>query len=394
MVGANTVRFDDYEFIRKIQSGELDVITWLSGQDEESIRERINERIDDDLDVSEGSYLYDATEPSNVEFAIAYFMLKNIILLAFPQHSFDEWLDMAAAMRGVYRNKARYATGKLVVKGSAGTVIPAGTRFSNTIPFGSTIEPKYYSTMEEAVIDESGKVEIPIQADEPGAKGNAKVGEINLNIQDVKDIESVTNEKPIQNGVDQEKDVNLLERVLEAARNTSTSGNKKSYRKWAKEVSGVADAEVIPLWKGPGTVKVIIVGDGGKPIPELISDVKEYLDPSDHEGEGEGCAPIGAVVTVSTVENLIINVSIASIEVSAGYETEQAKINIKAAIAASIAKVGIGGMVRIREVEDSIKHAEGIVDFGKVLINGSDENIQASAYLKPIVGEVTYNGNS
>lgn len=394
MVGANAVRFNDYEFIRKIQSGELDVITWLSEQDEESIRERIYERIDDDLDVSEGSYLYDATEPSNVEFAIAYFMLKNIILLAFPQHSFDEWLDMAAAMRGVYRNKARYATGKLTVKGAAGTVIPAGTRFSNTIPFGSTIEPKYYSTMEEAVIDDSGKTEIPIQADEPGAKGNAKAGEVNLNIQDVKDIESVTNEKPIQNGVDQESDANLLERVLEAARNTSTSGNKKSYRKWAKEVSGVADAEVISLWNGPGTVKVIIVGDGGKPIPELISDVKEHLDPSDHEGEGEGCAPIGAVVTVSTVENLIINVSIASIEVSVGYETEQAKINIKTAIAASIAKVGIGGMVRIREVEDSIKHAEGIVDFGKVLINGSDENIQASAYLKPIVGEVTYNGNS
>lgn len=386
----DVLKFEDYEFIKQIQSGELDVITWLTEQDEESIRNRICSRIPVDMDISEGSYLYDATEPSNIEFAIAYFMLRNVILLAFPQHSFGEWIDYAAALRGMSRNPAKYATGKVTIKGAAGTVIPSGTIFSNTIPAGSDMEPKYYNTIEEAVIGDDGIISVKIQAEVAGTEGNANAGEINLNIQDVKDIVSVTNETALKNGVAEESDESLVARILEAARDQATSGNVKSYKKWAKEVSGVADVDVVPLWNGPGTVKVIIVGNGGVPIPELINDVKEYLDPADHEGEGEGCAPIGAVVTVVTVENFVLDIWIESIEVATNFLEAEAKNNIYVGLKTSIAEIGIGGLIRRRDIEDSIKHAEGIVDFGRVLVNGSDKNIQVGAHLKPIIGEVTY----
>lgn len=386
----DVVSFRDYDFIRQIQSGELDVITWLAEQDEDSIRDRVYSRIPDDLDVSEGSYLYDATEPSNTEFAIAYFMLRNIIYIAFPQHSFGEWLDYAAALRGMSRNPATYATGKLTIRGAIGTVIPLGSVFSNTIPNGSTIETKYYSTIEEAVIGDEGIVEVTIQADTAGTEGNANAGEINLNIQDIKDIISVMNEKALTNGVAEESDKSLTARILEAARNQSTSGNQKSYKKWAKEVSGVVDVDVVPIWAGPGTVKVIIVGEGGIPIPDLIGQVKEHLDPADHEGEGVGCAPIGAVVTVATVENFVLNIWIQSIEVADNYPEADAKENIYASLKQSISEIRIGGLIRLRDTEDAIKHAEGILDFGDVRINGLDRNIQVGAHLKPIIGEVTY----
>lgn len=382
----------DYDFIQKIRDGELDVISWLAAQDENSIRNRIYARVPADIDTSVGSYEYDAIEPSTIEFAVQYFMLRNIIFMAYPQHAFGEWLTLAAEARGVYRNAAKYATGKLLISGTAGTKIPKGTKFSNVIPQGSTIKTKYYSTTEVAVIPEEGKIEIPIIADEAGTAGNAFANEITLNIESVKNITSVTNENALTTGVDEEKDESLLSRLLEVARNQSASGNKKSYVIWAKEVSGVTEVDVIPLWNGPGTVKVIIVGDGGKPVPELISEVKEHLDPSDHEGEGEGRAPIGAVVTVTTVENLVINVYIEKVELSPGYEPEAAKVNIKMALATYISSVGIGGIVRLRAAEDSVKHANGVIDFGSVTLNGEEKNIQVAAHLKPILGEVSIGG--
>lgn len=93
-------KLPSYDFIKMIQEGNLDVVEWLALQDEESIRERIYKRVPEGLDISVGSYEYDAIEPTNTEFAIVYFMLKNIILLAFPQYSFGEWLTLAAASRG------------------------------------------------------------------------------------------------------------------------------------------------------------------------------------------------------------------------------------------------------------------------------------------------------
>lgn len=392
MVKESIKNIAEYEIIEKIRTGELDVVSWLAEQDEVSIRERIYRRVDDNLDVSEGSYLYDALEPSNVEFGISYFMLHNIILLAFPQYTFGKWLTLSAAARGVTRNAARTATGYLTVKADVGTIIPAGTKFSNTIPSGSDIEPKYYSTIEQTVVGESGEAQIHIRADILGVAGNASVGEINLNVQDIKKITSIINTAPLVNGVDEESDESLLERLLEKVRNPPSSGNKKDYERWAKEVSGVMDAVCIPLWDGPGTVKVVIMGKGGEAIPELIQEVKEYLDPTDHEGEGEGCAPVGAVVTVGTIEPFQIKVRIDDLSLMSGYELDSIKADIEKAIVKYVAEVGIGVTVRLRYIEDAIKHVLGVYDFGKVFVNGQDTNVSVPVNLKPVVltGGVTF----
>ena len=46
----------EYDFIEKIKEGSLDIIEWLAVQDEETIRERVYERVPADLDISVGSY--------------------------------------------------------------------------------------------------------------------------------------------------------------------------------------------------------------------------------------------------------------------------------------------------------------------------------------------------
>lgn len=384
----------DIDLISDIHSGKIDVIAWLSEQNEESIRERVFSRVPDDLDTSVGSYEYDALEPSNLEFGIAYFVLKNIILLAFPQYSYGDWLTLAAESRGVDRHGARYATGILLVSGEKGTPIPRGSKFSTTIPYGSDIIPKYYTTTQDAVIGDSGTAEVMIQADAIGSAGNAKEDEINLNIQSIRNIKRVRNPMALTDGADAESDESLLSRTLERVRNPPSSGNKKDYRRWAREITGVEDAKVIPLWDGPGTVKVIIIGQRSRPIPDLIEEVKEYLDPSDHEGEGEGKAPIGAVVTVTTVELFEVEIAIIGLEILKNFDMALVREDIEANLIRYMEKVEIGAVVRIHDVEECVKTTAGVRDFGTIMLNDIEDSIDPGEYLKPAIKEVIFKDGS
>ncbi len=386
-------KLSSYEFIKMIQEGTLDVIEWLALQDEESIRERVYERVPEALDISVGSYEYDAIEPTNTEFAVVYFMLRNVILLAFPQHSFGKWLTLSAASHGIYRKNATYASGKLLITGAAGTIIPAGTKFSNVIPVGSSAAIKYYTSQEYAAVGDDGRAEVEVVSDEIGAAGNAQKGEITLNLSDIQNLTSISNVSAISNGADEEDDPSLLSRLLDRVRNPISGGNKNAYRQWAREIPGVDDAEVISLWDGPGTVKVLIIGKGGNPILDLVDKVKEYLDPSDHEGEGEGMAPVGSVVTVATTEIYQIRIDINGLEFEAGYSLANTRQPIINSIKEEVARVSIGGLVRIHYVEDAVRHVVGVKDFGSVLMNQSRDNIQMPVHLKPSVGEVYFDGN-
>lgn len=243
------------------------------------------------------------------------------------------------------------------------------------------------------MVGDDGQIEVEVISDELGAAGNAQAEEINLNLSDIENLVSISNPVAFTNGVDEEKDESLLSRLLDKVRNPINGGNKNDYKQWAKEVPGVAEVEVIPLWNGPGTVQVIIIGEGGSPIPDLIGKVKEYLDPVDHEGEGEGKAPIGAVVTVITTENYMIRIDINGLEFEAGYNLLNTRQNIIQLVKEEVAKVSIGGLVRIHYVEDAIKHVPGIKDFGSVLMNQSGSNIQTPIHLKPFVGEVYFDGD-
>lgn len=65
--------------------------------------------------------------------------------------------------------------------------------------------------------------------------------------------------KLLQPVIDQETDDELRARYYIKIQTPATSGNAYHYRLWSKEVSGVGDAKVYPLWNGNGTVKVLII---------------------------------------------------------------------------------------------------------------------------------------
>lgn len=58
-----------------------------------------------------------------------------------------------------------------------------------------------------------------------------------------------------------EADADYLARILDRIRRPPAGGNRYDYVKWAKEITGVAEAWCVPLGQGLGTVDVIILAD-------------------------------------------------------------------------------------------------------------------------------------
>jgi uncharacterized phage protein gp47/JayE len=75
-----------------------------------------------------------------------------------------------------------------------------------------------------------------------------------------------------------ETDAALLARLLDYIRRPPAGGNRYDYVKWALEVSGVAAAHCIPTGQGPGTVDLIIMGDGwATPSDALLAAVYAHV---------------------------------------------------------------------------------------------------------------------
>ena len=144
---------------------------------------------------------------------------------------------------------------------------------------------------------------VKVQAVKAGKTGNVGAKSIILMPKTIQGIKSVNNIKATYDGFDAETDASLLERYLIAVRTPATSGNVYHYKQWAREVEGVGDTRIFPLWNGANTVKVVIIDDNQQPASlELVKKVQDHIDPMGEDnatwGAGYGEALIGAYSTV------------------------------------------------------------------------------------------------
>ena len=168
----------------------------------------------------------------------------------------------------------------------------------------------------------NGTADIPVEAVNSGEAGDVKENTITVIPMSIPGITAVTNAEATSGGYDEEDDEDLLKRYLEKVRLPATSGNKYEYYEWAKSVSGVGDARVIPIWNGPGTVKVIIVDANMQVAPaSLIQSVADYI---------ETVRPIGATVTVVSPTPIPVTITA---KISGTLDKEQFLKDINAYIA-------------------------------------------------------------
>lgn len=278
--------------------------------------------------------------------------------------------------KGIKRKDASKATVTLTVTGD-GTV--------NKGDIFQTATGIQFAADETTVV--SGSADITATAVVGGRSGNAAAGSIVVMPVTIPGIVSVTNTETADGGYDQESDDDLRERYYEALQKPATSGNEYHYIQWAKEVVGVGDAKVYPLWQGDNTVQVVIVDSNGEvPSDELVKEVQEHIDP-DSSGLGLGEAPIGAYCTVTAAEALEIDVSLKLV----GADTEALRQAIEESVKAYLREIAFKqNYVSYARLSNAIIDTEGIIDYSDLTINGDVKNVAVSDKSVAVLGVISY----
>lgn len=349
-------------------------------EDEETIHQRMLQKVPPGISKIEGDFFYDATRPGAVGKAqLVQFTLQNLLMLFFVQTSHGIYLDCLGQPRGVTRLQPTHSTGVVMLIGQPGTIISVGS----VVTTQSSIEAPVVSfeTIEEATIGGNGEVLLRAMCTEPGTEGNVPAGVITLMTEPIEGVSAVTNPEPLTGGTDEEDDDSLRERVLDAWRLPATSGNKYHYKMWAREVPGVGDAKVFPVWDGPGTVKVVIV-DGSKRAasPELIDTVFNHIEEK---------RPIGAGVTVASAIEKQINIT-TDVTLAGGHNIPQVKEVFEQAVVEFFKGIALTeGYVSYARLGGILLEIPGVGDYTNLKVNGGTGNVLLGEDETPVLGAVT-----
>lgn len=260
------------------------------------------------LDTREGSILFNALAPAAVELAIMYTELDNAINESFVDTASREYILKACEQIGMDISSFDASYG--VHKGEFDVEIQLGTRWNCDL---------YNYVVTEAIgLNEStGFYEYRMTCETAGTAPNNQKGTL-IPINDVGKVEHAELTECLIEGENENTDDEMRDAYYAYVNGLVTDGNVAQYKIWCDNYDGVGNYKIFPLWNGANTVKVsILSASNGPASDELIQDFQNYLDPN-IEGMGNGIAPIGAFVTVSTATEVPINVT-ADVMLSDGY---------------------------------------------------------------------------
>ncbi|SFA70027.1 baseplate J/gp47 family protein [Clostridium frigidicarnis] len=343
------------------------------------IHNEMLDNISNDYAKNIGYPMYDLTKSFAIEASTLYNAMQEMInKLDVDKLEGKELEKYIYQRKGLKRKIATNAKGIIIVKGNG--QINKGDLFSTAIGI------RFRSLETKKIVNEA---EISIEAIQPGSTGIVGQNTITQMPVTLQGIVSVTNINPTYDGYDSETDESLRQRYYEALQIPATSANKFHYIKWSKEVIGVGNVKVIPLWNGDNTVKVVIIDDNNLPAnEELINRVQTYIDPvgvynEDKKtwstwGSGSGEAPIGAYTTVVSATALLINISV-DIQEMNNYKSEDVLKNIKTDITNYLKEIAFKqDFISYARVGAIILNTEGVQDYKDLNINGGSSNITIS----------------
>lgn len=278
---------------------------------------------------------------------------------AFPQTAAGAQLDLHGAQRGVPRREAKRAAGVV----SFSRYLPLS--FDLVVPQGTVCaasgEPAVeYETTEEAVLS-AGEltVDVPVQALEAGAAGNAAAGYVTTLVSAPTGINYAVNQAPITGGRDAEGDEDYRRRVLEAYAHSPNGSNADYYRQAALEQEGVALAQAVPQ-AGGGGVTLYLWGEGAAPGSGVVEAVSQAL---------EGRRELGIAVTVKAAQALNLTVPV-KVKLPAEVDFPWAQQQVQQAVEGYFSGLGIGEGFLLTGITRAVLGAVPAqkVEFGPALV--------------------------
>ena len=291
----------------KKASGELNTVNYES-MTYELILQRMMNRVSanyPNIDTREGSILFNALAPASLELAIMYTELDNVLSESFVGTATREYLLTACLQMGM--DISVFSASNGVHKGVFNVEVPIGSRWN--------YELYNYAVTEYIGLDENNNHEYRMICETEGLAPNTATGDLTAITYTANDLTYARVTECLVEGEDETSDDDIRSTYYEYVNNTTVDGNIKQYERWCTEykdengVRGVGNCKILPLWNGDNTVKVsILSASNGIASDELVADLQEYFDPN-CEGMGNGVAPIGAFVTVSTASEVKINIT-------------------------------------------------------------------------------------
>lgn len=328
---------------------------------------------------SVGFIIWDTFRAIAITLMTVWDLLKYIASLDdLSNFDYDDLVRWVKQRRGIIAKGETKARGYLKVVNGAGT-IPKGALFE-------TQDGLQFESVETVTVAQDDT--FIIECLTSGIIGNVPAETINKIPQTITGIVSVINPEALSGGYEKETKESIIARYEEDLQKPITSGNIYHYKKWAKEVTGVGEADIKPLWNGDNTVKIIIV-DSNMEIPDanLINEVQNYIDPYtliDDVKAGWGCgngqAPIGAYCTVAGATPLNINVS-CDIVIKTGLSLVEVKENISNKIKGYLKSIAFDDdidYVSYARIGAVILEADGVADYNNLLVNDATDNIAIS----------------
>lgn len=279
-------------------------------------------------------------------------------------------------LKGVKRKLATHAVGLLKITGTCS--LRAGDIFE-------TKSGTQFVVVKDTGIQNEGFAEIKSRV--AGVAGNVGANTIKQMPITIQGVKSVTNPEQTHDGFEAESDESLIERYYLAVRTPATSGNIYHYMQWAREVPGVSDVDVIPLWNGNNTVKVIIINmEKQMASEELVKRVQDYIDPG-ITGSGAGVAPIGAYCTVVSAKAKPINCKFKIIK--GNDYTESLVPQLKESLVSFFKRIAFKkDYVPYALLSSAILEVEGVREWSNLTINSGVSNISIARDEVAILGEV------
>ena len=194
--------------------------------------------------------------------------------------------------------------------------------------------------------------------------------------------------KEISGGENIESDEDLRKRLYFIVAHPEGVGTVTDYERWALEVDGVKIAKALPCFYGNGTVKVIVGGEYGSVLDdELVRKVQDYICPLG-EKYGQGKAPIGSTVTVTTFDEIPISISVEGLKIEDTYNLDIVKLKLEENIREYLLKAR--DVIIYHEIIGIVIGSYGVKDFKQLLVNGLKENITLNFDEKGILEEILY----
>ena len=321
------------------------------------------ERMPDIYDKRDGSMAYNAGAARNFEGAQQYGALDFILSQTFALSASREHLIKRASDRSIYPYPATPSV-HYALFDRAGQDVPAGTRFSCEDLNFVVIEfddDEGKSLKRTVTIDGEQKLVQLVECETPGAAGNGYSGDL-IPIDLIAGLQKAYMYPEVhKDGTDEEETEHFRARYIEKMRSIAFAGNVADYRERILALDGVGQCKVYPEWNNDGVtpallndadaiaaaktavnamssgdaktyllamvgaaeagkltvggaVKVVVAGaDLTDPVvpPERIAELQEKIDPRSSAAEGDGIAPIGHLVTVASVEQVAVNITVA-----------------------------------------------------------------------------------